>query len=163
MEPSPAESPWTQEDQRKLEYFRSHVQPHLTEALRFRTIGVQTFVAAQAFLFGAWAASRHAAVAVFGIASSLAFFLWDERSRFLMLLVHELGRSFADDKLFAETDRKVLGIHYRMDQTLRASGSFRHFRSLTAGIRILVVGALLAWLFVGYQHFWYWSTHRGPR
>src|ERR1700761_2016415 len=103
MEGNPAEPEWTAADQRNVEYFRSHVQPHLTEALRFRTIGLQTFVAAEAFLFGAWAASRHAAVAVFGITSAIAFLLWDERSRFMMLLVHKLGRSFADDRLLQNT------------------------------------------------------------
>src|SRR5579864_322209 len=117
-QPNAPESAWTTDDERKLEYFRQHIQPHLTEALRFRTIGVQTFVAAQAFLFGAWANSRHPALVIFGIASSIAFFLWDERSRFMMLLVHELGRILADDKLFTKADRECLGIHYRLDKTL---------------------------------------------
>lgn len=160
MQPGPSELTWTSDDERKLEYFRTHIQPHLSEALRFRTIGVQTFVAAQAFLFGAWAASRHPAVAVFGIASSVAFYLWDERSRFMMLLVHELGRTFADDKMFCGDDRKRLGIHYVLDSTLRASGKFRQLRSFTVGIRVLVLGAVSAWIWIGWQSLHYWLSHR---
>jgi hypothetical protein len=137
----------TPDEKERLEYFEKFVKPHQFEALRYRSIGIQVFWAAQAALFAAWAASHNVALIWFGLAACISFWLFDERNRFFILTVHEWGEQFADKHFFPCKDGEPLdGVHVRFGRSMKKYP----FKSHTFAIRLLLVASGLAWLVIGF-------------
>jgi hypothetical protein len=130
-----------------LDYFQKHALPWMIEHLRFRAIGVQIFVPTQGALFFAWHQSQHlAAVALLGLVSCVAMYLWDERVRFALFKVHEAGIRLAEDVLFKdESFRKTVGVHTIFGGELKESASWKPSKSHTFAIRLLLATCGLIW------------------
>lgn len=135
----------------RMEYFDKFAKPHLFESLRYRSLGVQIFWAAQAALFAAWAASHNVALIFFGLTACISYWLYDERNRYFMIAIHKMGEEFADKYFFpCDADgRPVDGIHVRIGKSIQRSGRFRDLRSHTVAIRFLLISTALAWVIIG--------------
>lgn len=142
----------TKDDELRLEYFQKHAIPWQIEHIKFRGLGIQFFMAAQALLFVAWVSKPAPVLSLFGLFICASFWAWDARNRYIIGAVHELGKKLADAPLFGvgESGEPLEGVHLRFARTLQESGmlwsGYKAIQSHTWAIRFLFWPAVVAWL-----------------
>lgn len=138
----------TDDEKAKLDYFQKHALPWQIEHIKFRAIGIQIFVAAQAGLFAAWATKPSHIFAIIGILACLSFWFWDSRNRYIINQVHIWGQKLADRHFFeCDTNGNPKdGVHVAFAKTLSESGKCCITPSHTLAIRVLLLPIAVAWL-----------------
>ena len=141
----------TEEEKQKarLEYFQMHALPWQMNHIKYRVLGLQIFMAAQAaLLVAAKDSAQIRPIASFGLASCLAFYLWDSRNRIIIGKIHEYGHEIVDKHLFPITDHlgnlihddagelKFPGIYKTFGDTLKGSGNM--FSGLVGSVKALL-------------------------
>ena len=137
----------TDEQKEKLEYFQKHALPWQLEHLKLRATGLQFFIPIQGVLFGAFYLAKSPIIPIFGLATCASLFLWDQRTRFIIGIIHKWGVKFVDSLLFERNpDGKIEdGFHSVLGDSLDKSGVFGILQSHTLAIRLLLGTTALIW------------------
>ena len=198
MQPIPTLPRLSDEQIKRIEYFERHAIPQMTGHLTARSTGLQIFTAIQGGLLvaasrieGLWTVPSETQVGsqpvaassieglwpflalfLLGLASCLAFSLWDLRNRRIFEILREKGEEWADKPLFgiAKDGTAEDGVHKILGLTLAESGEARNwvpervpkdkrwrrlwpllrwkdgFKSHTWAIRLMIRAASAAWL-----------------